>query len=249
MSILCYHAVQPGWTAPMSIEPEAFAAHAAWLAHRRRVVPLHLAIGRLGRTGRLPAREVALTFDDGFASVHEHALPVLTRYRLPATVFLVARTLVDDRPVDWVDKPPPSPPAVLDREQIREMQEAGVTFESHSWRHADLTTLGFAACVDDLRHSRELLESVLGRPVRLLAYPRGRHDADVRLAAERAGYDYAFALPEAREARSPFAVPRVGVYHDNTVGHLRLKTSRPYPAVRASVVGMRSAARRIRQMS
>jgi peptidoglycan/xylan/chitin deacetylase (PgdA/CDA1 family) len=184
----------------------------------------------------LPRREVALTFDDGFASVHEHALPVLARHGLPATVFLVARTLVDpDSPVDWVDHPPAEPLQTLSLEQILEMRSAGVSFESHSMAHLDLTTLGYAACVADLRRSREILEDHLRHPVRLLAYPRGRHDDDVRTAAARAGYTHAFTLPEGQEQPGAYAVPRVGIYYRNTVSHLRLKASPRYLRVRTGL--------------
>ena len=242
MNILCYHAVQPGWTAPMSIEPDLFERHVDWLVRHRRVVPLHEVLATCARSGRLPRRATALTFDDGFASVHEHALPVLARHRVPSTVFLVARTFVDDAPVDWVDRPPPARLRTLDREQVRELQASGVRFESHSWRHADLTTLSYDACVEDLRSSRELLESELGHPVRVLAYPRGRHDADVRRAARRAGYDYALTLPEQREQRGAFAVPRVGVHYGNSTAQLRLKTTRPYVALRTNPLLIRAVA-------
>ena len=235
MTILCYHAVQPRWTAPMSMEPKAFAEHAAWLARRRSVLPLSLAVDRLDSTGRLPGRGVVLTFDDGFSSLYEHAFPVLLEHRLPATVFLVAKPLREPgADVDWVDRPPEEPLSTLHPDQIREMQRHGISFESHSYAHTDLTTLSYADCVQDLRSSRELLESLLGHPVRLLAYPRGRHNADVRAAAERAGYSHAFALPEGREEPGRYAVPRVGVYHENTISHLRVKLARPYLAVRAS---------------
>ncbi len=235
MTILCYHAVQPRWTAPMSMEPEAFAQHAAWLARRRTVLPLAHAVGRLDAAGRLPGRGVVLTFDDGFSSLYEHAFPVLLQHRLPATVFLVGKPLAEEgTDVDWVDRPPQDRLTTLDPDHIREMQRHGISFESHSYAHADLTTLSYADCVRDLRSSRELLESLLGHPVRLLAYPRGRHNADVRAAAERAGYSHAFALPEGREEAGRYAVPRVGVYHDNTVSHLRVKLARPYLAVRTS---------------
>jgi peptidoglycan/xylan/chitin deacetylase (PgdA/CDA1 family) len=114
------------------------------------------------------------------------------------------------------------------------MQSAGVSFQSHSLVHLDLTRLSYDECVRDLRSSRELLESVLGAPVQLLAYPRGRHNPDVRAAAEAAGYTHAFTLPERREPSGPYAIPRVGVYHRNTVGRLRLKCAPGYLAARTS---------------
>jgi peptidoglycan/xylan/chitin deacetylase (PgdA/CDA1 family) len=233
MSILCYHAVQPGWRSPMSVEPAVLDEHCGWLSRRRSVVPLQEAVHRLDATGRLPRGLAALTFDDGFSSLHEHGFPVLARHRLPATVFLVAETLTAaGRPVDWVDTAPAEQLTTLTIEQVREMQDAGIRFESHSFSHLDLTSLSFEDCVRDLTDSRELLETLLGRPVRLLAYPRGRHNASVRAAAERAGYSHAFTLPEGREPVGPYAVPRVGLFDGNDLRHLRVKSARSYLRLR-----------------
>jgi peptidoglycan/xylan/chitin deacetylase (PgdA/CDA1 family) len=233
MSILCYHAVQPGWRSPMSVEPAVLDEHCGWLSRRRSVVPLQEAVHRLDATGRLPRGHAALTFDDGFSSLHEHGFPVLARHRLPATVFLVAETLTAaGRPVDWVDTAPAEQLTTLTIEQVREMQDAGIRFESHSFSHLDLTSLSFEDCVRDLTDSRELLETLLGRPVRLLAYPRGRHNASVRAAAERAGYSHAFTLPEGREPVGPYAVPRVGLFDGNDLRHLRVKSARSYLRLR-----------------
>jgi peptidoglycan/xylan/chitin deacetylase (PgdA/CDA1 family) len=233
MSILCYHAVQPGWRSPMSVEPAVLDEHCGWLSRRRSVVPLQEAVHRLDATGRLPRGLAALTFDDGFSSLYEHGFPVLARHRLPATVFLVAETLTAaGRPVDWVDTAPAEQLTTLTIEQVREMQDAGIRFESHSFSHLDLTSLGFEDCVRDLTDSRELLETLLGRPVRLLAYPRGRHNASVRAAAEQAGYSHAFTLPEGREPVGPYAVPRVGLFDGNDLRHLRVKSARSYLRLR-----------------
>jgi peptidoglycan/xylan/chitin deacetylase (PgdA/CDA1 family) len=233
MTVLCYHAVEPGWASPMAVEPRTFAAQVGWLARHRSVVPLHVAAARLDRRGQLPAGMVSLTFDDGFRGLYDHAMPVLDG--LPATVFLVAQTLTSrGQGVDWVDDPPTHALDTLDLEQIREMAAAGVSFESHSYSHADLTQLSYADCVRDLRDSRQLLESLLGRPVRMLAYPRGRHNAAVRAAAQRAGYAYAFTLPEGPEEPGPYAVPRVGIYGGNGVGTLRAKSAHPYLRLRTA---------------
>lgn len=235
MTILCYHEVDPTWDSPMAMRPEAFAEHCEWLARHKTVLPLGAAVAQIERRGRLGRGCVALTLDDGFSGLYTHALPVLSRLSIPATVFLVAQTLTETgRPVDWVDDPPETPLRTLTAEQVAEMQTAGVRFESHSFTHADLTSLSFEDCVNDLRQSRELLESVLGHPVRQLAYPRGRHNDAVRAAAERAGYTHAFTLPEKKEPSGPWAIPRVGIYRGNDVARLRYKSSGVYLGVRTS---------------
>lgn len=234
MTILCYHSVDPEWVSPLAVRPAEFEAQCRWLAGTGRVVDLvdHLASGRAAAS-----RQLVLTFDDGFRELDEHVFPLLRRYRLPATVFVVAQTLTPQgQQVDWVDTPPPWPLQTLTLDQVLSARDAGVRIASHSWAHHDLTTLSEAECTRDLRESRELLEDLLGEPVPYLAYPRGRHNEAVRRAADKAGFTSSFALPEHKEPEGPQSVPRVGVYPGNGVRGLRLKTARPYLAVRHSGV-------------
>ena len=231
--ILCYHSVSAGWRSPLAVPPAEFAAQCAWLARHRAVLDLPEALAYADRRGRLPSRNVAITFDDGFDDLHANAWPVLRRYNLPATVFLVARTLSPEgQPVDWVDTPPEWTLRTLSPDQILEMQEGGVRFGSHTWSHRDMPTLSDEEAVRDLRDSRELLEGLLGRPVPYLAYPRGRHSARVRAAAQRAGYTHALSLPVGPEDGGRYAVPRVGVFQGNGLRPLRVKTARWYLPVR-----------------
>jgi peptidoglycan/xylan/chitin deacetylase (PgdA/CDA1 family) len=249
VTILCYHSVHPRWNSPLAVEPGAFAQQAAWLRARRTVVPLLEALPRLDATGRLPRGEAVLTFDDGFDDNHENVLPVLTRERLPATVFLVAETLTPaGRPVDWVDTPGTEPLRTLTVDQVLEMQDAGIDFQSHSWAHHDLTQLTSAECVRDLTDSREFLSDLLGRPVTVLAYPRGLHDRKVRDAAEAAGYTHALALPERAEEVGPYAVPRVGIYRGNGPLTVRMKAARPYLRLRHSE-GLARGRARVRRIA
>lgn len=238
MTILCYHAVQPGWRSPLAVTPQAFEEQMRWLARHRRVVALEEAMAVADRRFRLPRGMTAITFDDGFSTLHDHAFPILRDLGLPSTVFVVAETLTEaGRIVDWVDTPPSgSSLRTLDLDQLLEMQDAGMTTGSHSFSHRVLTAMPPDEIESDLRQSRELLEDLLGRPVPFLAYPRGFHDEAVRSAAARAGYRNSFTLPESREAVGPHAVPRVGVYPGNGLRSLRTKHLRPYLAVRTSPV-------------
>jgi len=235
MTILCYHSVHPSWESPLAVEPKAFAEQAAWLCRHRRVLPVEQALCRLDKTGRLRRREAAVTFDDGFSGVYEHAFPVLRRAGIPATVFLVAQTLTPaGQRVDWVDTPGAEPLGTLTLDQVMEMQDAGIDFQSHSWAHRALTRLTAHECVEDLRESRELLSDLLGRRVTHLAYPRGRHNHQVREAAAAAGYTHAFSLPERTETVDRYAIPRVGIYRGNGPVTVRVKASRPYGRLRAA---------------
>jgi peptidoglycan/xylan/chitin deacetylase (PgdA/CDA1 family) len=234
MTILCYHTVDAVWPDPVAVTPDDFVSHCRWLARHRRVVSLPEAVAHL-RHGRLPRGVVALTFDDGFAAVHEHALPALRRHGLTATVFLVAGTLLPQGlTVDWIDPRPATPPATLSLAQIEQMAAQGITFGSHTMHHRDLTRMSGAECERDLRQSRVVLEDLLGRPVTLLAYPFGQHNAVVRRAARRAGYSHAFSLPGAGELPTAMSIPRVGVYRGNGLGTFWIKNRRGYLQARTT---------------
>lgn len=235
MPVLCYHAVDPAWRSPLAIPPDAFARQCAWIGRHRRVVSLAAVVNAMNGSARVPHGVTALTFDDGFATLYTHALPILRAHGLTATVFLVASTLGSGRrTADWVDDPPQQPLQTLSRSQVLEMRAAGITFGSHSFAHHDLTSLSEDDCQRDLRASRELLEDLLGEPIRWLAYPRGRHNEGVRRAASRAGFSHAFTLPDGPEPAGPHALPRVGIWPKDGIRALRAKTSNWYVGLRTS---------------
>lgn len=232
MSILAYHAVDPVWQSPLSIPPSTFAQHVAWLARHRRVTGLDTALIRVRRSGSLPAGLTAITFDDGFASVYEHAYPILQRLGIPAAVFVVGRTLAGSEGVDWLDHPPNHALQTLSHEQILEMHEAGITFGSHGYSHRDLTTMDTAELERDLRHSREALEDLLHERVTTIAYPRARSDERVRRTARLCGYRYGLAVSLPRQAGGPMEIGRAGIYPSNGPVALWIKSSPWYLPVR-----------------
>ena len=102
LAILMYHGITreplqvPDWC---FIREEQFAEEMEYLARRVRVLPLHAALGEM-REGRLDDPTAVITFDDGFQSVHDIALPILKDHRLPATVYL-ATSFVDTNRTIW----------------------------------------------------------------------------------------------------------------------------------------------------
>lgn len=84
-----------------NVEPTIFAAHAAFLQRHAEVVDLETLLTRppapRGRS------VVTLTFDDGYASFETSVMPILARFRFPATWF-VPTALVGTNQVFWFDR-------------------------------------------------------------------------------------------------------------------------------------------------
>ena len=86
----------------VSATPEQFAWQVEYLARHFEPVTCRQIADALDGRASLPRRAVAITFDDGFADLVEHALPILQRARVPATVF-VASDYVNSREPFWFD--------------------------------------------------------------------------------------------------------------------------------------------------
>lgn len=89
LTVLIYHRVlaEPDRLLPDEPDARAFAWQMQTLARNFRVLPLGEATELLGE-GRLGPRAAAITFDDGYADNFTVALPILKRFRLPATFFV-----------------------------------------------------------------------------------------------------------------------------------------------------------------
>lgn len=89
LSILIFHRVLPHPDPLFPSEPDAsrFDELMGWIKSWFNVMPLDLAVEAL-RTGQLPARATAITFDDGYADNRTIALPILQKHGLTATFFI-----------------------------------------------------------------------------------------------------------------------------------------------------------------
>jgi peptidoglycan/xylan/chitin deacetylase (PgdA/CDA1 family) len=67
------------------------------------VLPLHEILSRLSDEQPLPRGACAITFDDGWRDNHDHALPLLEKRGLPATIFVVSER-VGTEGVFWPDE-------------------------------------------------------------------------------------------------------------------------------------------------
>ena len=240
IAILAYHSLDDSQSV-LSTSPGVFAEQMRTLHELGREV---ISLGQVACEQAHQRREdaVVITFDDGFRSVYENALPVLQRYRFPATVFLV--TDYCEKTNSW-----PGQPAYIEQRpllrwsEVKEMSDAGVTFGSHTRTHPDLRRLPGHKAAEELTGSKQIIEDATGRPADTFAYPYGSYDDEVmRLAREHFQLACSTVLGFVTPGSDRFALERLDMYYLQSPALFRRLFS---PALGA-YIGARRALRRLR---
>jgi peptidoglycan/xylan/chitin deacetylase (PgdA/CDA1 family) len=194
VSILMYHDIRDASRYSTVITPWQFEEEVRWLTEEgyKFITISQLLDAIYSGGGDLPARCVALTFDDGWSGVYRYAYPILKKYGATATLYLYTNYIgVGGRSNTW--------------DQYREMLANGFEIGSHTVSHCDLTNRGAWSghgskppsgqgtytqrLMHELTDSRLILEEHLGVPIRSLALPYGAYDDYVLKSALLAGYE------------------------------------------------------------
>jgi peptidoglycan/xylan/chitin deacetylase (PgdA/CDA1 family) len=103
LTILGYHNLEPSpaTTFAPGEATRGFVAQLEKLRQFANVVPLAGALSSLFSGGSLPPRAVSITFDDGYRDHLDVAAPILRKYQMPATFFLVTGFLSGECAAWW----------------------------------------------------------------------------------------------------------------------------------------------------
>jgi peptidoglycan/xylan/chitin deacetylase (PgdA/CDA1 family) len=169
--------------------PDLFEKHMRHLATSGCAIGLDDFCRALSAERDLPSDAVAVTFDDGFAATFEHALPVLERYRVPATMFVVSGRVGGYN--DWMMPRGFPQRALMSARQILDMRDAGVNIGSHTRTHPRLPGMTREELTEEISGSRNDLQTLLAQDVSDFAYPFGAYDDTARHMVQAAGYQTA----------------------------------------------------------
>jgi peptidoglycan/xylan/chitin deacetylase (PgdA/CDA1 family) len=211
-----------------------FEAHLAFLARRRTVVPLDVVV-----EGHIPSGRpvVAITFDDGYRSVLEEAVPRLKRHGFPATCFVPTKWIGERNTWDTFDDTA-CPLPIMGDDELLDIARAGVQVASHGHAHAHLGDVGEEEAHADAVASMDRLTELLGERPRYLAYPYGSQSEAAHRAVAGAGFEAAFSIGQ--KAAGPFGRERVTIRPADALGVYAFKTTGRFLAWRNSRAGERA---------
>lgn len=199
--VLMYHSIDyDDMASKLSVSPEEFARQMEFLRKNNyNIVPVEKAAYYISKKAKPPSKTIAITFDDGFENNYLYAYPVLKKYNIPATIYVI---------IDRVGTP-----GFLNWAEIKEMSDSGVvTIGSHTKSHIWLLESDERFLKDELDGSRKTLEEKLGKKAELFCYPMGAFDAVSRKAAEKAGYTCAVATnPKGVLPEDVYAIKRIKI--------------------------------------
>ena len=203
-AILTYHSLDDSESV-ISTPPSQFRRQMEFLAASGiPVLPLDQAVHRPG--------SVAITFDDGFRNVLDHALPALERHRFPATIFVVSDYC--GRGNNWPGQSAGIPSLPLTSWAELARLPALISVGAHTATHPNLMRLPASECEREMSECQTRIEQSLGRPVRWLAYPYGASSPEVRsLAGQHFDLAVGTLLRFLPAQWDPLDLPRIDTYY------------------------------------
>lgn len=209
--ILMYHYISPlpedadTYRRDLTVEPDRFESHCAFLQENGyTTISMEKLYQALFEKAELPEKPVVLTFDDGYADAAAFAFPILQKYRLVGTFFIVQNFM--------------ETPGYLSWGQAKAMLDAGMEIENHSATHPNLRVVRGKALLAETGGAADVIGEVLGKRARFFCYPLGRFNNETIRALRATGHLMAMTTQDGTVHfnSNPFRLKRVRIR--NTTG-------------------------------
>jgi peptidoglycan/xylan/chitin deacetylase (PgdA/CDA1 family) len=152
------------------VSDDDFVAEMQWLHQQGyQAVTLDEVMKAWFHGGRLPAKPIVITFDNGYIPQATFAPEVMSRYGWPG----VLNEITENHLANW---------------RLAHLLSIGWEIDSHSVTHPDLTAVTPSELSYQVVASRRFLQQTFHIPVNSFCYPSNRYDAAVIAAVRAAGY-------------------------------------------------------------
>ena len=203
VAVLMYHHIGPlpsdadDIRKGLTVSQENFENQLKYLKQNQYNVMTIAQMYPLVAEGKLPAKTVILTFDDGYQDNYLYAEPLLRDYGFKGTFNIITSKI--------------GQPEYMTEEEIVALDKMGHELSSHTVTHPDLATLTGAKLQTELVDSKKYLENLTGKPVVTLCYPAGKFSPEVEADAQVDGYKMAVTTEASQGTlltSAPYEIPR-----------------------------------------
>ena len=211
--ILVYHRVSDTDKNPMTLKVADFDAQMKYLVDNGyHVIAPDDLLDAWASGKTLPSKPIVLTFDDGHMDIYNNVFPILQKYNMRATVFVVTDHMGMKDYLTW--------------DIARALQAGGyIDIESHTMSYKDLTTLKGDKLWNEIYGSKQAIEWALKKPAKFIAYPEGKYTVDAEDTSKevnfRAGFIEDYGLAD--DDDNPYILTRIPVQGTNAHTMLRFQ--------------------------
>lgn len=164
--------------------------------------------------GNLPTKPVVITFDDGNMDNYKNVFPILQKYNLKATIFVIT---------DNVNLYP----NYLTWQQAQEMQASGlVDIESHTLSNRSFLEITSRDKLwNQIYGSKQAIEWYLKKPAKFIAFPDGKYTVEAEELCKEVGYRAGFVIDYglAHNRAKNYVLDRIPIHGSNSHTFLRFK--------------------------
>ena len=120
---------------------------------------------------------INITFDDGCKSTLYSASPILTEYKIPFTIYITPKLILNDQGT------------YLNKKELLELSSNKYcTVGAHGYSHSPLTSLSAEEARNEIINSKKWLEDELGREINHMSYPHGAYNRNIMKIVDDIGF-------------------------------------------------------------
>lgn len=181
--ILCYHSIDDS-SDRYSVSVKTFEDQIRYLVENKKIVSLG---EMLALSESKLKNAVTVTFDDGYSTMVTHALPILEKYNIKPTLFVI--DVSDPARAVGINKEV----SLLTLEEIILLKNAGWEIGFHTTSHRNLTSLTLEEVKSEIATGKLSLEMKLGFTLDYFSYPYGLTNKTIMDITRGAGFKAAFS--------------------------------------------------------
>lgn len=204
------------------VKPKDFEKQMQWFSKNNWT---SYTITELTKLDEIPEKSFVVTFDDGFEDNYTNAFPILKKYSIKATIYLVPTQTTNH----WEKNNTSSISKLLSKEQIIKMQNSGlIEFGSHTLSHVNLSTIDNTQLEKEINDSKKEVEALIEKECEAFAYPYGKFDDLIVDVVKEAGYKNATVVKRGLFEKDDdiFTIKRLGILGTESFPDFLLKISR-----------------------